>query len=165
MNQEFSYVKAWFRKGRGTRNKIDSEGQWGTVKNWHATVHGVAENRTWLTDWTTTKNVDTFNFLKVQWFLNHHLHKHLERIGFPHGSVGKSSACNAGDLGSIPRSGRSPVEGTGNLLQYSCLENPMDRGAWQATINEITRVRHDLVNKQQPYLTFHMSDHHSKPLK
>ena len=49
--------------------------------------------------------------------------------GFPHGSVGKESACNAGDQGSIPGSGRSPGEGNGNPLQYSCLENPMDRGA------------------------------------
>ena len=53
-------------------------------------------------------------------------------IGFPHSSVDKESACNAGDLGSIPGLGRSPGEGDGNPLQYSCLENPMDRGAWQA---------------------------------
>ena len=46
---------------------------------------------------------------------------------FPHSSVGKESACNAGDLGSIPGLERSPGEGTGNPLQYSCLENPMDR--------------------------------------
>ena len=50
--------------------------------------------------------------------------------GFPRSLVGKESACNAGDLGSIPRSGRSPGEGNGNPLQYSCLENPMGRGAW-----------------------------------
>ena len=49
--------------------------------------------------------------------------------GFPGGSDGKASACNAGDLGSIPGSGRSPGEGNGNPLQYSCLENSMDRGA------------------------------------
>ena len=48
--------------------------------------------------------------------------------GFPGGSDGKASACNAGDLGSIPGLGRSPGEGNGNPLQYSCLENPMDRG-------------------------------------
>ena len=47
----------------------------------------------------------------------------------PHSSVGKSSACNAGDPGSVPGSGRSPGEGNGNPRQYSCLENPMDRGA------------------------------------
>ena len=51
-------------------------------------------------------------------------------IRFPGGSGGKASACNAGDLGSIPGSGRSPGEGNGNPLQYSCLENPMDREAW-----------------------------------
>ena len=50
--------------------------------------------------------------------------------GFPGGSEGKVSACKAGDLGSIPGSGRSPGEGNGNPLQYSRLENPMDGGAW-----------------------------------
>ena len=54
----------------------------------------------------------------------------FEDRSFPGGSEGKASACNAGDLGSIPESGRSPGEGNGNPLQYSCLENPMDRGAW-----------------------------------
>ena len=49
---------------------------------------------------------------------------------FPGGSDGKASACNAGDLGSIPGSGRFPGEGSGNPLQYSCLENSMDGGAW-----------------------------------
>ena len=68
-------------------------------------------------------------------------------MGFPHSSVGKESACNAGDLGSIPGSGRSPGEGTGNPPQYSCLENPMDRGAWQAIVHGFTRVRHDLATK------------------
>ena len=51
-------------------------------------------------------------------------------MGFPGGSEGKVSACNAGDLGSIPGSGRSPGEGNGNPLQYPCLEDPMDREAW-----------------------------------
>ena len=55
-------------------------------------------------------------------------------LGFPGSSVGKESACNAGDPGSIPGWGRSPGEGNGNPLQYSCLENPTDRGAWQATV-------------------------------
>ena len=50
--------------------------------------------------------------------------------GFPDGSDGKEYACNAGDTGLTPGSGRSPGEGNGNPLQYSCLENPMDRGAW-----------------------------------
>ena len=51
----------------------------------------------------------------------------------------KASAYNAGDLGSIPGSGRSPGEGNGNPLQYSCLENPMDGGAWWATVHGITK--------------------------
>ena len=55
-------------------------------------------------------------------FLNHFW-------GFPDGSNGRASACNAGDLGSFPGSGRSPGEGNGNPLKYSCLENSMDRGA------------------------------------
>ena len=53
--------------------------------------------------------------------------------GFPGGSNGKESACHAGNLGSVPGSGRSPGEGNGNPFQYSCLENSMDREAWQDT--------------------------------
>ena len=64
--------------------------------------------------------------------------------GFPGGSDGKASAGNAEDPGSIPGSGRSPAEGNGNLLQYSC----RDRGAWQVTVHEVTRVGCDLVTKQ-----------------
>ena len=60
---------------------------------------------------------------------------------FPGGSDGKVSAYNAGDLGSIPESGRSPGEGNGNPLQYSCPENPMDRGAWWTTVHGITKSR------------------------
>ena len=71
--------------------------------------------------------------------------------GFPDSSVGKESACNAGDLCSFPGSGRSPGEGNGNPLQYSYLENPMDRGIWQATVYGVTRVRHDLVMKPPMY--------------
>ena len=53
-------------------------------------------------------------------------------------SVGKEPACDAGDLGSIHGSGRSPGEGDGNPLRYSCLENPMDRGAWRAIVHRST---------------------------
>ena len=59
--------------------------------------------------------------------------------GFPGGSVVKNLATNEGDTSSIPGSGRSPGEGNGNPVQYSCLENSMDRGAWQATVHGITR--------------------------
>ena len=58
----------------------------------------------------------------------------------PGGSVGKETACNARDLGSIPALGRYPGEGHGNLLQYSCLENPIDRDAWKATSHRIAQI-------------------------
>ena len=66
---------------------------------------------------------------------------------------GKESAYNAGDIGSIPGSGRSPGEGNGNPLQYSCLGNPMDRGAWEAIVHGIARVGHNLVSKPPPPVT------------
>ena len=65
-------------------------------------------------------------------------------MGFPGGSVGKATAYNAEDLrdmGSIPGLGRSPGGGHGNPLQSSCLENPMDRGAWRATVHRVTKSR------------------------
>ena len=62
-------------------------------------------------------------------------------MGFPGSLEVKASACNAGDPGSIPRLGRSPGEGNGNPLQYSCLENPMDGGAWWATVHGVAKSR------------------------
>ena len=59
--------------------------------------------------------------------------------GFPGGSDGEESACNAEDLGSIPGLGRSSGEGNGNALQDSCLENFMDRGGWQAIVHGVTK--------------------------
>ena len=64
--------------------------------------------------------------------------------GFPCGSEVKASACNVGDVGLIPGLGRSPGEGNGNPLQYSCLENPMDRGAWWATVHGVAKSRTQL---------------------
>ena len=60
--------------------------------------------------------------------------------GFPGGSEVKASACNAGDMGSILGLGKSPGEGNGNPFQYSCLENPMDGGAWQATVHGVVKI-------------------------
>ena len=60
-------------------------------------------------------------------------------LDFPGGSEVKVSACNPGNLGLIPGSGRSPGEGNGNPLQYSCLENPMDRGVWEVTVHGVTK--------------------------
>ena len=62
-------------------------------------------------------------------------------ISFPVGSVGKEAACNVGDLGLSPHWGRSSGEGNGNLLQYSCLENSMDRGPWWAAVHGVTKSR------------------------
>ena len=70
----------------------------------------------------------------------------LKLSSFPCSSVAKESACNAGDLDSIPGSGRSSGEGHDNPLQYSCLEYPMDRGAWQATVHGIAKSRTRLSN-------------------
>ena len=60
-------------------------------------------------------------------------------MGFPGHSDGKESTCNAGDPGSIPGSGRSPGEGNDSPPQYSCLENPRDRGTWQATVHGVAK--------------------------
>ena len=60
-------------------------------------------------------------------------------VDFPASSDYKESTCNARDLSWIPGSGRSPREGNGNLLQYSCLENPMEGGGWQVTAHEVTK--------------------------
>ena len=81
-------------------------------------------------------------------FLLHIKWKIMQYKGFPHSQISKESTCNARDLGSIPGSGRSPGEGNGNPLQYSCLENPI---AWQATVHGVTRVRHDLPTKPQSW--------------
>ena len=71
-------------------------------------------------------------------------------VGFPYSSICKDSACSAGDPGSIPGLGKSPGEGNGHPFQYACLENPMDRGAWQATVHGVARVRYDYVPKPPP---------------
>ena len=68
------------------------------------------------------------------------------------------SASNAGDLGLIPGSGRSPGEGNGNPLQYSCLENPMDRGAWRATVHGVTKSQIRLSDFTS-LLTYHFVSH------
>ena len=77
----------------------------------------------------------------------------VQGVGLPGGSVGKESACNEGDLGSIPGSGRSPGGGHGNPLQYSCLENPMDRGAWRATVHGVEKNWTPLITHTSLCLT------------
>ena len=78
-------------------------------------------------------------------------------LGLPLWLSGKESTCQEGDLSLIPGSGRSPGEGNGNPLQYSCLENPMERGSWQAVVHEVTRVIHNLATKQPQQIRFSRS--------
>ena len=81
---------------------------------------------------------------------------------FPGGSGSKQSACNAGDLGSVPGLGSSPGEGNGNPLQYTCLGNPMDRGAWQAiahgVANSQTWLTNSLGNKRGGWSNLPVTD-------
>ena len=94
---------------------------------WHAAVHGVKKSRTRLSNWTE-RNV---------------------LPGLPWCLSGKESTCSTGYAGSIPGPGSSPGEGNGNALQYSCQENPMDRGAWRTAVHGVAKVGHDLATKQQ----------------
>ena len=73
------------------------------------------------------------------YFIN--IFKELKDMGFPGGLAVKNLPDNAGDAGLIRRSGRSPGEGNGNPLQYTCLENPMDRGAWRVTVYGVAKNR------------------------
>ena len=75
----------------------------------------------------------------MSWQCRIHLQLPKQIIDFPGGSDGKASVYYVGDPGSIPGWGRSPGEGNGNPLQYSCLENPMDGGAWQATVHGVEK--------------------------
>ena len=86
-----------------------------------ASVYGVAQSQTQLKWLSSSSSSRAFS------------------LGSPGGSDGKESGCNAGDPDSIPGSGRSHGEGNGNPPQYSCLENPLDRGAWWATVHGVTK--------------------------
>ena len=83
-----------------------------------------------------SRKLSLFLYSDLMWLHEAHLHC------FPGGSVGKETACKAGDPGLIPGLGRSLTEGNKNSFQYSCLENTMDRGSWRATIHGVQRVRH-----------------------
>ena len=100
------------------------------VGAWWATVHG--SHKEW--DKTEVTNICTFTFSQLNIALS-----------FPGGSEDKASACNAGDPGSIPGLGRFSGEGNDNPLQYSCLENSMDRGAWWATVHGVAKSRTRLI--------------------
>ena len=94
--------------------------------------------------WGCKKSAKTVNLknLHVEFYIYIYLFIYLNicKLRFPGSSDCKKSSCNVGDLGSIPELGRSPKEGNGNQLQYSCLENTMDGGAWQATVHGVVEL-------------------------
>ena len=92
-------------------------------------------------------DVSTLKTDFMQLFIQPVFTEHPLCTGLPRWLSGKESAGQAGDMGSIPGSARSPGVGNGNPLQYSCLENPMNRGAWQATVHGLQRVRHDWMTE------------------
>ena len=86
--------------------------------------------------------------------MSDHLHNTYHVLGFPGGSAGKESTHKVGDLGSIPRLGRSPGEGKGSPFQYSGLEHPMNRGARQATVHGVTKTGARLRNVHSHFFPF-----------
>ena len=95
---------------------------------WCAVIHGVSKSRTQLSDWTELKLSD----------------ERVLSLGFPGGSVVKNLPTNAGDMGSIPGSGRSLGVRSSNPLQHSCLDNLLDREAWWATVHGVTKSQTQL---------------------
>ena len=102
---------------------------------------------TWMGSWPTTY---VQNFPLGIW-------RTVVELGFPGGSESQEFACNARDLGSIPRLGRTPGEGNANSLQYSCLENPMDEGAWYATVHGVAKSRTPLSDFTFTFLIHEVS--------
>ena len=127
---------------------------------WQAAVHRVAQSRKWLKQLSSSYIRSGYG-RGLSWLglPNHSLQKHFclllqKDLRFPGGSDSRESACNVGELSSILGLGRSPGEGNGNILKYSCLENPMDRGALQATVHGIAKSQTWLSNFT---FTFHGS--------
>ena len=134
---------------------------------WRAAVHGVSKSQTQLSNWTEL-NLD-INSQQKSKFIERSLGLDSENmnlnISFSGGTRGKESSCQRRrhrDTGSIPGLGRSPGGGRGNPLQYSCLENPMDRWDWQATIHRVTQSRtqlkqlstHTHIYKKQAWMNY-----------
>ena len=86
----------------------------------------------------TTDHLNCYSFIVISYCIRFDRKIHV-LVGFPSGSVVKNLPANARDVGLISGLGRSPGEGNGNPLQYSCLENPMDRGAWRATVHGVAK--------------------------
>ena len=106
---------------------------------WWATVLSVTKS------WTRLKPLSTAH---IKYKTKHHIY--VKRTDFP---CGTENACSAGEVSSIPGSGRSPEGGHGNPLQYSCLENPVDRGAWWATVQGAAKSRTRLSTRSSSSLS------------
>ena len=105
---------------------------------WQTIVHGIAKRLN-----QTTLRKDKI-YASIVHVCNNDQSFLILLLGLPCSSNGKESACNAGDQHSIPGSGRSSGKGNSNPPQYSCLENPMDRGAWQTTVHGIAKSQTQL---------------------
>ena len=116
-------------------------------------------NTTWQINYTPIKFIYIFIYIiyvyityviylicNLPWFIRLYWFQAYSIMGFPGGLDSKESTCNAGDPGLTPGSGRSPGEGNGYPLQYSCLENTMDREAWRATVHEVAKSWTQLSN-------------------
>ena len=123
-------------------NKIKIRGKFPSSSIWNNTFL----NNTWVRKEVSGEIRKYLNWMKMNIWHIKICGMHIKQLGFPCGSDGKEYTCNVGDLGSVPRSGRSPGEGNGNPLQYSCLENSMDRGAWQATVHWVAKYQTWLSN-------------------
>ena len=131
---------------------------------WWTTVYGVAKIRTWLTERIARKTIQAQFGYHMSLPQNFSFQNPLDvkkpgkklwtmkeanvSLGFSGGSAVKNPPVSAGDLGSVPGSGRSPSEGKGSPLQCSCPGNPRDRGAWQAMVHGVAKSWHDLATKQ-----------------
>ena len=114
------------------------------LEKWHVTDAGWASLVAWLADNLPAKQETLGQLLSREDPLEKGRPHMPVFLGFPGSSDSKESACNVGDLGSITGLGRSPGEWHGNPLQYSCLENPTDRGAWRATVHGVAESQTQL---------------------
>ena len=129
-----------------------------SVKVLYSICQQIWKTQEWPQDWKRSVFIPIPKKGNAKEFSNYHTIALLSGMGFPYlefdcSSVDNEFTCNARDPASIPGLERSPGERNGNPLQYSCLENPMDRGAWRATVHGVARVEHDLATKPPPWVS------------
>ena len=119
--------------GQRSPSLLPPDGDWCTLAFGFVNCHVELPGHSVLSHLAPTTNLWDAYYSPL--FIGEEIRLYKVDLVFPAGSVSKEFACNAGDLGSVPGSGRSPGGGNGNQLQYSFLENPIDRGAWWATVH------------------------------